>query len=405
MQIPYRKARNEILTALKLTSENDTLQPVAHGPARSRHGNDRHIGKELKIFPAVLDTVSAAKSFEADSVVADINLDVKDSPVEESEAADDKMVVTIPVDGLKQYLQDFVPFTPAPVAANVPAAPLNPDMTLLAALITRINMGGPPQVHEKKAASNAVELPGGVCVDWDDGRSDSQDVPMVSTDNPVPAINLHELEVVDQATYVASPPGDAKVIRVETSFTPVGASSVMIQVSKAIADGLEPSYPRPVSAIQNVVVDPRPEIVRSLELQLHPDDLGKIKVAMRLRGSELSLKIEVTSKQVETLLLRDHNALKEIMGHAGYDITDAAISIAVSVHDVNTPLRNAPPQDPSQGSFAGQGGRHYPTSNGDNRNQSQTTRGSHASEFDGDDTTQRPAVGSRDTGRGNGVYI
>ena len=67
-----------------------------------------------------------------------------------------------------------------------------------------------------------------------------------------------------------------QVTRVETAFAPIGSASLAVQVSKAIADGLEGSGKSPAVIPVNVRPDPRPDIVRSIELQLHPDDLGKI---------------------------------------------------------------------------------------------------------------------------------
>src|SRR6185436_10075136 len=107
---------------------------------------------------------------------------------------------------------------------------------------------------------------------------------------------------------------------------------------------------------------------KSIQIQLHPDDLGKIKVAMHLRGDELRLQIEVTNKAVETLLLNDHQALKDLMGQAGYDIGDASISIAVSPAVLNPPQRNVAASNPSQESLVGQGGRQHPGTSEENQN-------------------------------------
>ena len=122
---------------------------------------------------------------------------------------------------------------------------------------------------------------------------------------------------------------ELRVIKVETSFSPSPAASTpfIAQVAKIIADGLDGPVPSPVALAGKPPADPRPDVVKSIQIQLHPDDLGKIKVAMHLRGDELRLQIEVTNKAVETLLLNDHQALKDLMGQAGYDIKDASISI------------------------------------------------------------------------------
>ncbi|MDO8352611.1 MAG: flagellar hook-length control protein FliK [Aestuariivirga sp.] len=152
------------------------------------------------------------------------------------------------------------------------------------------------------------------------------------------------------------------------------------------------------------MADLRPDVVKSIQIQLHPDDLGKIKVAMHLRGDELRLKIEVTNKAVETLLLSDHQALKDLMGQAGYDIKDASISIAVSPADLNPPQRSIAASNPSQESLVGQGGRQHPGASEENQNPFQKARGHHvsASDFENGHEAKVLAPGPR---RGNGVFV
>ena len=123
-----------------------------------------------------------------------------------------------------------------------------------------------------------------------------------------------------------------------------------MQVAKIIADGLDGPVQSLVAVIGNPVADTRPNVVKSIQIQLHPDDLGKIKVAMHLRGDELRLQIEVTNKAVETFLLNDHQALKDLMGQTGYDIKDASISVAVSTADPDSPQSSGGQQSFTGGS-------------------------------------------------------
>ncbi|CAN0356717.1 unnamed protein product, partial [Phaeothamnion confervicola] len=154
---------------------------------------------------------------------------------------------------------------------------------------------------------------------------------------------LQEIFQPKASTEISQPKAadaELRVIKVETSFSPAASAPFVAQVAKIIADGLNGPVHSPVPAMGNPAPDPRPDVVKSLQIQLHPDDLGKIKVAMHLRGDELRLQIEVTNRAVETLLLNDHQALKDLMGQAGYDIKDASISIAVSTADPNPPQRS-----------------------------------------------------------------
>ena len=197
---------------------------------------------------------------------------------------------------------------------------------------------------------------------------------------------------------------ELRVIKVETSFSPAASAPLVAQFAKMIADSLDGPVHSPVAAMANPVADPRPDVVKSIQIQLNPDALGKIKVAMHLRGDELRLQIEVTNKAVETILLNDYQALKDLMGQAGYDVKDASISIAVSSAEQSLPQRSVAASDPSQGSMVGQGGRQHPGANEENQNPFQKARGQHvsASDFENGGEAKVQAPGSR---RSNGVFV
>ena len=225
---------------------------------------------------------------------------------------------------------------------------------------------------------------------------DSQALP-----NPLSRLtNLPEPKEISQPKAVDA---ELRVIKVETSFSPAASAPLVAQFAKMIADSLDGPAHSPVAAIGNPVPDPRPDVVKSIQIQLNPDDLGKIKVAMHLRGDELRLQIEVTNKTVETLLLNDHQALKDLMGQAGYDVKDASISIAVSPAE-QSPQRGVAASDPSQGSMVGQGGRQHPGASEENQNPFQKARGQHvsASDFENGQEAKLAAPGSR---RSNGVFV
>jgi flagellar hook-length control protein FliK len=197
---------------------------------------------------------------------------------------------------------------------------------------------------------------------------------------------------------------EVHVIKVETSFSPAISSGFVAQFAKAITESLDGPTQNPIVIVENPVLDPRRDLVKSIQIQLHPDDLGTVKVAMHLRGDDLRLQIEVSSKKVEVLLLNDHQVLKDILGQAGYEITDASISITFNPSDLNPPQRSAAASDSQQGALAGQGYRQNPGASEENQSQFQKARGSHASaaEFENGQEAKLPAAGSR---RGNGVFV
>lgn len=197
---------------------------------------------------------------------------------------------------------------------------------------------------------------------------------------------------------------EVRVIKVETSFSPAASPGFMPQFSKLISEALGSPVKGPVLVAANPILDPRPDVVRSIQIQLHPEDLGKIKVAMHLRGDELRLQIEVTNKKVELLLQNDQQILKDLLGQSGYDIKDASISITLSPGDLLPPQRSTAANDPAPGPFAGQGSRQHPGAGEENQNPFHKARGNHAfaAGFESGQEARLPAEGSR---RGSGVFV
>jgi Flagellar hook-length control protein FliK len=378
------------LTAQKPTIHTEALTPVTFAMTKLRHRPERHSAEVPDIFPTVLDDVVPVKA--RDEAVIDLGDAFDDAPP----VADTVLVEEItPVQHeIVQCLQNLLPVIPAPLIADVPVE--KPHMETASAalshLIAKISVGEPEPVVEKKTSIKADVLRG----------NDKKQVVRVDTPPDVVSLPVESVPAIshspDQTPTgpVDHPQVEVRIMKVETSFSPTAPTSLVTQFSKVMTDMLEA---KPGAVVHVAALDPRPDIVRSLELQLHPDDLGKIKVAMRLRGTELSLKIEVTSHHVEQLLLRDHAMLKEIMGHAGYDIADAAISVSVTVADVGP--RSMPQPNLSQDSFAGQNGRAFTGNQEQSRNPFHNTRGFHGTEFDRDgEIPSQP-----DADRGAGVYL
>ena len=235
--------------------------------------------------------------------------------------------------------------------------------------------------------------------EWD-GKNVSPPPDMPSGELPKPEI-LSDLKEVRQTKSAGV---EVRVIKVETSFPPTVSPAFIQQFSKAITDTLDGPVKGAALVAATPVTDPRPDVVRSIQIQLHPEDLGKIKVAMRLRGEELRLQIEVTSKKVETLLQNDHQVLKDLLSQSGYDIKDASISITLTPADPLPPQRGTATNEPSAGSLVGQGSRQHPGTGEEPQNPFQKARGSHAfaAEFESDQGTRSPAAGPR---RGSGVFV
>jgi Flagellar hook-length control protein FliK len=71
----------------------------------------------------------------------------------------------------------------------------------------------------------------------------------------------------------------------------------------------------------------RPQVVKMLQIQLHPESLGILKLSMMLRGKELELKIEATSREAAETLVRDRKVLMEFIERAGFELGEKSVSI------------------------------------------------------------------------------
>ena len=384
------------------------VKPAAGTAAHKiRAGNNgRHHGKMPDLFPDVLADVALSKNVAVEapsalvppvkSITRDDEVDTDDGE-QEPPPEGEILQPAIPVD-MKQYLQVIAAVAQKQAGSGETAPPPVIAATVLPTVVPR---------HETQS-SNTKQVEGDVPENapMDAVNPDAPKLPeFKATDprklverndksSPTQSIVPTKVGILPEPQEIFQPQApkeifqpkaaevELRVIKVETSFSPAVSAPFVVQVAKIIADGLDGPVHSPVAVTGNPAADPRPEVVKSIQIQLHPDDMGKIKVAMHLRGDELKLKIEVTNKAVETLLLNDHQALKDLMGQAGYDIKDASISITVGTSDLNPAQRSVAASSPSQESLVGQGGRQHPGANEENQNPFQKARGHHVSASD-----------------------
>ena len=387
------------------------------------HG--RHPGKLPDMFPEILADVANPKKVALGNLGLTAPLR-KSADTDEAQIQDDpdrvessggwKMQTEVSAD-IKLYFQSFVAVnqplseTDETVASLVPATMiLAPSAAKYGAEIRsveKVEDNGDQLVidempHFETTKDRELKTPGlrPLVVDSEKGLP----LPVIG---PVPPVEFPKLILPSESKEIhQQKPVDVeiRVIRVETSFAPSTSPTITVQLSNIIAEKLQIPVDGPPVIASSLLLDPRPDVVRSIQIHLHPDDLGKIKVAMHLRGDELRLQIEVTTRKVEALLRSDHQALKDILGQAGYDIKDASISIALSSVDLTPLQRNYALNDPSHQSLGGHGSRQYSGTGEESQNPFQRARGHHASasEFESDQEVKSSASAS---GRGRGVFV
>ena len=417
------------MNSMKPSLEIDVKPAAGAAAHKTRAGNNgRHHVKMPEKFPDVLANVALSKNAGLEiasalvtrekSVIRNDEADTvetkEDSPPEEK-----ILQPAIPVD-MKQYLQVIAAVAQKQAGGGEPAPPPVIAAAVLSAVVPRRETQGvntrqteddvPENAPKDVVDLDAPEFPELKAtdprkpVDHNDKSSPIQSIGPPRVWDLPESKEIFQSKTPEEVFQPKAADVELRVIKVETSFSPAASTPFVVQVAKIITNGLDGPIHSPVAVIGNPVADPRPDVVKTIQIQLHPDDLGKIKVAMHLRGDELRLQIEVANKAVETLLLNDHQALKDLLGQAGYDIRDASISIAVSTSDLNPPQRSVAASNPSQESLVGQGGRQHPGTSEENQNPFQKARGHHASasDFENGQEAKVLAPGLR---RGNGVFV
>jgi Flagellar hook-length control protein FliK len=410
------------LTKMNPFLEIDVMPKPGIAAMRHRTGNNHHHGKAPEVFPDVFASVLLSKSVNGEAAelrglggkfaVHDIESDegdIKQDILPEEKAPQPLISVDV-----KQCLQNLVVIEQRQAVTNEPATLPVPKPGLLSTLIAKIDAddGETGKIHSDGFEQLPKKMPGpGVHKFHDIKPTNPPDLGDAKSEiAPIPLGQPISIEPQPESAapkQMAAADVKVRVIKVETSFAPASTPAFVVQLAQTIADSLDGPVHNTAVIPDNPVPDPRRDVVKSIQIQLHPDDLGKIKVAMHLRGDTLKLQIEVTSKQAETLLLNDHHALKDLMGRAGYDVSDASISISLNVSDLNLPQRHATANDSSQESLVGQGSRQHPGTSEENPSQYQKMRGPHAtaSEFEGEQRAKSLEAGVVDVGRANGVFI
>ena len=138
-----------------------------------------------------------------------------------------------------------------------------------------------------------------------------------------------------------------KVMAVETHFAFNSGPSLGFQLGGAVAEHLKSEVTKLQLSSSKPILDPNTALVRSLHIQLIPESLGELKVQMHLRGSELTLKIEVSSRLAAMKLSEDKDMLKDLLEKAGFEMTGEPVMIVVrSDQSTNSDARmNDQPQD------------------------------------------------------------
>lgn len=148
-----------------------------------------------------------------------------------------------------------------------------------------------------------------------------------------------------------------RITRQETHFVPVHANSPVIQIAETLAARYGVAAESRAAPRLAGLAPARPDagnVIRVLQIQLEPAELGTVSVRMTLEGNTLELQIDAQRAVTAELIRNDQRALMGLLQSAGYEIEGVIVQIAEpdrSLAQGSSPAQQAPqsaPHSPSQ---------------------------------------------------------
>ncbi len=111
-------------------------------------------------------------------------------------------------------------------------------------------------------------------------------------------------------------------MRVETSLAPSQPSPAIQFASQVIEAATPAQHANPALPAR---INPQGDVVKTLRFSLRPEHLGGVIVAMRLRGGELELRVEVETAEAHAKLVEDQSTLRQVLADAGYAVSETSV--------------------------------------------------------------------------------
>ena len=140
--------------------------------------------------------------------------------------------------------------------------------------------------------------------------------------------------------------------------------------------------------VQGAVQNTGGNIVQSMRIQLHPQELGMVDATLRISGGKISLVLNVDQDTTRQALLRDSQAIHNALRMSGFQVDEVAIA--------------ATPQD---NETSGTGERTFQNGGATSEKPKEQKNREQDSFEDGDKTTDKEPVDDRFAPAGGSVYI
>lgn len=303
----------------------------------------------------------------------------------------------------------------APVGEWGPAPAIDPRATIVARATHFASVQPSAQISEALAFEAPASMP-----ELPDVRLSSADR---DAPRPVAGSATSREAVADSARSVVSAAREAASVAPDRTPRPQAAAidapenaepdtqapgsglpaGQLERIALAIADDAASPLPdAPASqsvagkALPAVAAQPTP--VRTLTIQLHPEDLGTVEVEMRVNDGALSVKVRATQDDTARLLERDREALTDLLRAAGHDLDSLTIQAPPrETAQAGVDLQSASQRGQAQSSM--QGDRQAGAEDRPSEGQPQPRRNPFQQ---GHENHGKPA---RESGNGRGLYV
>ncbi|WP_417669111.1 flagellar hook-length control protein FliK [Roseibium sp.] len=149
--------------------------------------------------------------------------------------------------------------------------------------------------------------------------------------------------------------GSVKILRQETHFAPTMRLSPVQQIGERLILSLsEQADPGP-RGLGAAPVKTEGPVLKTLEIQLTPIELGSVKVSLRLIGENVEVIVKASNPQTAELLKQDRQLLDQMLRSTGYKPDAITIQSAADDRPVSTPSAGQQTAQ-DQGAASGQGG-------------------------------------------------
>jgi hypothetical protein len=213
-----------------------------------------------------------------------------------------------------------------------------------------------------------------------------------ASDGAKPVLNSADMQPLDRLITV---------VRQETHAPPAVHLSPTAQVANALITGIEAPE---TSRLAQSAGEPMPTlpttsgVVRVLQIELEPPELGTVSIRLKLESQALELRISADQAGTADLIRRDQSVLTRLLQSAGYNVE--TLSVYVAEPDRSTMSSGQSAQQGSQGtpqqttSYTSSGGGQPEERSGENHRPIRQDRaeGSVTAESSND----RPSVGASD---------